>query len=59
MEETSRPAMDGKEEREADLHDIESDTMHTPLLTRRNTLSTSHLAMVGAKVSHIESLDYE
>jgi chloride channel 7 len=51
--------MDVKEEREGDLHDIESDTMHAPLLRRRNTLSASHLAMVGAKVSHIESLDYE
>ncbi|KAJ4752028.1 Chloride channel protein [Rhynchospora pubera] len=58
MEETSREAMESKEER-GDMHDLESDTLHTPLLQRRNTLSASHLALVGAKVSHIESLDYE
>ncbi|KAH9616502.1 hypothetical protein KSS87_009375 [Heliosperma pusillum] len=33
--------------------------IHQPLLKRNRTLSASHLAMVGAKVSHIESLDYE
>lgn len=30
-----------------------------PLLKRQRTLSSTPLAMVGAKVSHIESLDYE
>ncbi|KNA10255.1 hypothetical protein SOVF_146180 [Spinacia oleracea] len=37
--------------------DLES--LNQPLLKRNRTLSASHLAMVGAKVSHIESLDYE
>ncbi|CAM8942075.1 unnamed protein product [Rhodiola kirilowii] len=39
--------------------DPESHSLHQSLLTRRRTLSTSSLAIVGAKVSHIESLDYE
>ncbi|CAO2816126.1 unnamed protein product [Amaranthus hypochondriacus] len=39
--------------------DVESNSVHQPLLKRNRTLSASHLAMVGAKVSHIESLDYE
>lgn len=34
-------------------------SLEQPLLKRSNTLSASHLALVGAKVSHIESLDYE
>ncbi|VAI43196.1 unnamed protein product [Triticum turgidum subsp. durum] len=34
-------------------------SLEKPLLKRSNTLTSSHLAMVGAKVSHIESLDYE
>ncbi|KAL0431568.1 UNVERIFIED_CONTAM: Chloride channel protein CLC-b [Sesamum radiatum] len=39
--------------------DPESNTLHQPLLKRNRTLSSSPLAIVGAKVSHIESLDYE
>ncbi|KAM7506502.1 hypothetical protein LguiA_016955 [Lonicera macranthoides] len=40
--------------------DPESNSLSQPLLLKRNrTLSSSPLAMVGAKVSHIESLDYE
>lgn len=39
--------------------DLENNSLHQPLLKRNRTLSASHLAMVGAKVSHIESLDYE
>lgn len=39
--------------------DVESNSLHQPLLKRNRTLSASHLAMVGAKVSYIESLDYE
>lgn len=39
--------------------DLESYSLQQPLLRRNATLSASHLAMVGAKVSHIESLDYE
>ncbi|CAK7328296.1 unnamed protein product [Dovyalis caffra] len=44
----------GEEER-----DPESNTLQQPLLKRNRTLSSSPLALVGAKVSHIESLDYE
>nr|GLL16448.1 chloride channel protein CLC-b [Ipomoea trifida] len=48
-----------EEEEEAE-RDPESNSLHQPLLLKRNrTLSSSPLAMVGAKVSHIESLDYE
>ncbi|KAK2992879.1 hypothetical protein RJ640_028121 [Escallonia rubra] len=39
--------------------DPESNSLYQPLLKRNRTLSSSPLAMVGAKVSHIESLDYE
>lgn len=39
--------------------DLENNSLHQPLLKRNRTLSASHLAMVGAKVSYIESLDYE
>lgn len=34
-------------------------SMEQPLLKRHRTLSSVPLAMVGAKVSYIESLDYE
>lgn len=34
-------------------------SLEQPLLKRSTTLTASHLAIVGAKVSHIESLDYE
>lgn len=34
-------------------------SLEQPLLKRSPTLTASHLAIVGAKVSHIESLDYE
>ena len=34
-------------------------SLEQPLLKRSATLTASHLALVGAKVSHIESLDYE
>ncbi|XP_052195140.1 chloride channel protein CLC-b isoform X2 [Diospyros lotus] len=39
--------------------DLENNSLHQPLLKRNRTLSSTPLAMVGAKVSHIESLDYE
>uniref|UniRef100_A0A803LCB5 Chloride channel protein n=1 Tax=Chenopodium quinoa TaxID=63459 RepID=A0A803LCB5_CHEQI len=39
--------------------DLENNFLHQPLLKRNRTLSASHLAMVGAKVSYMESLDYE
>ncbi|XP_065878065.1 chloride channel protein CLC-b [Euphorbia lathyris] len=53
----SNPGMEaaaGEEER-----DPESNSLQQPLLKRNRTLSSSPLALVGAKVSHIESLDYE
>lgn len=47
----------GGEENEE--RDPESNSLHQPLLKRNRTLSSSPLAMIGAKVSYIESLDYE
>ncbi|XP_059669979.1 chloride channel protein CLC-b-like [Cornus florida] len=49
--------MEGQEDEEE--RDPESNTLHQPLLKRSRTLSSTPLAMVGAKVSYIESLDYE
>lgn len=47
-------------ETEFDLEerDPESNSLNQPLLKSNRTLSNP-LAIVGAKVSHIESLDYE
>lgn len=39
--------------------DEESNPLNQPLLKRSRTLSSNPLAMVGDKVSYIESLDYE
>ncbi|KAJ0694360.1 putative CBS domain, chloride channel, voltage gated, chloride channel, core [Helianthus annuus] len=39
--------------------DPETNTLHQPLLKKNHTLSSSQLALVGAKVSRNESLDYE
>ncbi|GJV30661.1 chloride channel protein CLC-b-like protein [Tanacetum coccineum] len=39
--------------------DPESNSLHQPLLKRNKTLSSSPLALIGTKVSYIESLDYE
>ena len=39
--------------------DQESNSLSQPLLKRNRTLSFTPLALVGEKVSHIESLDYE
>ncbi|GER33492.1 chloride channel [Striga asiatica] len=44
---------------EDDQFDPETNNLHQPLLKRNRTLSSNPLAIVGAKVSHIESLDYE
>lgn len=46
---------------EGDGGDPESNhsSLHQPLLKRSPTLSSNPMAMIGAKVSHIESLDYE
>lgn len=46
--------MDGAEQ-----NDPESNSLQHPLLKRDRTLSSSPLAIIGTKVSHIESLDYE
>ncbi|XP_038986919.1 chloride channel protein CLC-b-like isoform X4 [Phoenix dactylifera] len=65
MEETSKlipeptTAVADLEVDEEDEQDPESNSLHQRLLGRTPTLTTNHLAMVGAKVSHIESLDYE
>nr|XP_043614679.1 chloride channel protein CLC-a-like [Erigeron canadensis] len=39
--------------------DPESNSLQQPLLKRNTTLSSSPLALIGTKVSYIESLDYE
>ncbi|XP_010425455.1 PREDICTED: chloride channel protein CLC-b-like isoform X2 [Camelina sativa] len=39
--------------------DPESNTLNQPLVKANRTLSSTPLALVGTKVSHIESLDYE
>ncbi|XP_012459445.1 chloride channel protein CLC-b [Gossypium raimondii] len=44
---------------EEEGRDPESNSLRQPLLKRNRTLSSTPLALVGAKVSHIESLDYE
>lgn len=47
------------ESNDGEERDPESISLSQPLLRRNRTLSSSPLAMVGAKVSYIESLDYE
>lgn len=42
-----------------DAGNIQAQQLQQPLLKRTPTLSSSPFAVVGAKVSHIESLDYE
>lgn len=56
-EESSPNGMAGEEDEEE--RDPESNSLNQPLLKRHRTLSSNPLAMVGAKVAHIESLDYE
>ncbi|GFP98968.1 chloride channel protein clc-b [Phtheirospermum japonicum] len=51
--------MDRPDEEDDDQFDPETNNLHQPLLKRNRTLSSSPLAIVGTKVSHIESLDYE
>ncbi|KAL8159794.1 LOW QUALITY PROTEIN: hypothetical protein V2J09_001331 [Rumex salicifolius] len=47
-------------EENGEVRDLESNCLRELLLLKRHrTLSSSPLAMVGAKVAHIESLDYE
>ncbi|KAG8489727.1 hypothetical protein CXB51_017685 [Gossypium anomalum] len=49
-----------KAEAEVEERDPESNSsLSEPLLKRNRTLSSNPLALVGATVSHIESLDYE
>lgn len=57
----AEPARNDMEGQQADEEqgNPENNSLHRPLLKRNLTLSSSPLAMVGAKVSHIESLDYE
>lgn len=45
--------------RRSEEYDPESNSQQQPLLHRSPTLTASQYAMVGAKVSRIESLDYE
>ena len=53
--------MEEEEEADAEQGDSENNSLHTPLLKRNGNLnlSSNPLATVGAKVSPIESLDYE
>ncbi|WOH05012.1 hypothetical protein DCAR_0624424 [Daucus carota subsp. sativus] len=57
----AEPARNYMEGQQADEEqgNPENNSLHRPLLKRNLTLSSSPLALVGAKVSHIESLDYE
>ncbi|XP_030544815.1 chloride channel protein CLC-b [Rhodamnia argentea] len=56
-EESSPNGMAG--EADGEERDPGSISLKQPLLKRHRTLSSNPLAMVGAKVAHIESLDYE
>lgn len=51
--------MEGEADEEEEEIDPESNPLKQPLLQRNRTISSNALAMVGAKVSYIESLDYE
>jgi chloride channel 7 len=65
MEEESREFTEAeathKMEGAADGEEIDQESipLNEPLLKRSRTISSNQLAIVGAKVSHIESLDYE
>lgn len=50
-----------RQEEDEEEVDPERSTLHRPLLKENQTLSSNSIAVVGvgAKVSHIESLDYE
>ncbi|KAL3829491.1 hypothetical protein ACJIZ3_018293 [Penstemon smallii] len=58
MEEFSKSA-EAASYTEDEERDPESNNLHQPLIKRNLTLSGNQLAIVGTKVSHIESLDYE
>ncbi|KAK2451417.1 chloride channel protein CLC-c [Trifolium repens] len=51
--------MEEEEFERVEERDPERNPMNEPLLKRNRTLSSNPLALVGAKVSYIESLDYE
>ncbi|XP_078447465.1 chloride channel protein CLC-b-like [Wolffia australiana] len=55
-EEGAHTRVDGDEGRG---HDQEWSSMEEPLLKKTPSLTSTDLAMVGAQVSHMESLDYE
>lgn len=57
--ETEAVSVPRQEEEEEEGDDAERSTLHRPLLKDYQTLSSNSIAIVGAKVSHIESLDYE
>ncbi|KAK2451416.1 chloride channel protein CLC-c [Trifolium repens] len=60
MENTSMNGnMEEEEFERVEERDPERNPMNEPLLKRNRTLSSNPLALVGAKVSYIESLDYE
>lgn len=59
---TTNNKMEEEEEvvdREEEIDPEINNPLNRPLLKRNRTLSSNPLALVGAKVSYIESLDYE
>ncbi|CAI8612211.1 unnamed protein product [Vicia faba] len=56
MEEVER---EQEEEQEAEIDPENNNPLHQTLIKRNRTLSSNPLALVGEKVSYIESLDYE
>lgn len=46
-------------EEEEEIDPESSNSLNQPLIKRNRTLSSNPLALVGEKVSYIESLDYE
>ncbi|XP_050231215.1 chloride channel protein CLC-b [Mercurialis annua] len=57
--ETRTPRHSIEANHQEEERDPESNSLHQPLLKRNRTLSSTPLAIIGSKVSHIESLDYE
>ncbi|KAK0590180.1 hypothetical protein LWI29_023623 [Acer saccharum] len=61
---TATPEASDMDETQVNEEEVDPESncsvLHQPLLLKRNkTLSSNPLALVGTKVSHIESLDYE
>jgi chloride channel 7 len=59
VESTTRNKKMEEVEREEEIDPESSNPLNQTLLKRNRTLSSNPLALVGEKVSYIESLDYE